>query len=929
MRGLQEENAHLRRRVAELEARLALHPGGEGEILPEQAILQAIPDIVFLLDENGRYLEILTQHDELLYREVSQLLGKTLDEVLPPDVAASAVLCLKTAIEARAPQIIDYALELPDGRHWFEGRCAALPHEIGRDGLRKAVWVAHDITARYAMTDRLRAENERLEQQAAIRDNQFGFISLVEQAQIMATYRIEADGSDMGLGQLVYASPTMKDLLGCEDLMDLKNWFTALHPDDRERVYRKSMHCLQCRENYLDEFRLLVDGKTRWIKVISLPSMLDGRYFYNGLVIDISAQKKTEDALKQAIANQQDMASMLRRSPFVTALIGAEPGWPIQYVSENIAAYGYDPQELIGQNSREMIHPEDRERIARELEDAVRKGVSEISQDYRITDSGGTVRWVEDHSVIRVNAAGKATHYEVIMSDITERKLAEQALRESEERYRSLFEYATDAIFWIEPRQFRIINSNAAAEHLIGKPHPALLGMDFRDLFEPSRRESYAAMFTASIAQAGLLSREVELLGAGGHAKRVLLGASVTVAGAQPVVQLICHDLTDFALAQQALVRSERMAAVGVLAAGVAHEFNNLHTGMLGFLELTLETSDLSGTDREMLERALRIGRRASGITRNLLAFSCKGKTAREMTDLGHVIDDTLALVAGEFRSEGIQIQTELAAVGEFLFDRSQIGQVVLNLLINARHALRDRPEKTIRIRLCRDGESCRLRIEDNGIGIPPERIKDLFLPFFTTKGEHAEKGSGQAAVRGTGLGLSVSERIVKDHGGEILVESEPGRGTAFTVVLPFERDERQQPACHAPSPVPHMVLGARVLVLDDEDDVRDLLSSSLRRRGYAVTGLADGHAALEMHGEVPFDLILLDLQMPSMGGSEFLQRLRVQNNGASPHVVVVTGKLTDVEDGTLRTPPVRDVILKPFSVSMLCDRIYQILNES
>jgi len=649
--------------------------------------------------------------------------------------------------------------------------------------------------------------------------------------------------------------------------------------------------------------------------------------------MDVTHQHRVEDDLQHALTRRDELETLVSRSPFITVICKVEPGFPVEYVSENARQYGYPPEYFIGKSCLVSVVPEDRAMVEEKMTRAVEEKATELHMEYRVMGPNNEYIWLEDFGCGRFNADGEMTHFESIVIDITERKAAEIALRESEERYRSLFEYATDAIFWIEPVNFRIVNSNAAAERLIGRPHPVLMGTDFRNLFSPESRNECETIMTEGIAQAGFVSRQVEIVSSTRQIRKVLLSASVTVASSEPVVQLICHDLTEFVETQQALIRSERMAAVGVLAAGVAHEFNNMHTGLLGFLELTLETADLQPSERELLERALQIGRRAAGITRNMLAFSRKSTAVRQMEDIGSVVDDVLVLIQSELRCEGIRLDKSIEAIDSFLMDRSQIGQVVLNLLINARHALREQKEKIISVSVRQEGGKCLLQVSDTGIGIAPERMKDLFLPFFTTKGEHAERGSSQSSVRGTGLGLSVSDRIVRDHGGEIRVESKLGIGTTFTVILPMEREtvgagNYLSSKGEDGGEKHHHILGSRILVLDDEADVRELLATSLKRRGYIVTALPDGEAALQMHANTPFDLMLIDLQMPKMTGIEFLQLLRKQCGGgeACPPVVVITGRIGDADDASVQQEPVRDVVMKPFSVHGLCDQVYQIL---
>ena len=250
--------------------------------------------------------------------------------------------------------------------------------------------------------------------------------------------------------------------------------------------------------------------------------------------------------------------------------------------------------------------------------------------------------------------------------------------------------------------------------------------------------------------------------------------------------QGIVLDVTEQYNAQQLLLRSERMAAVGLLATGVAHEFNNVHTSMMGFVELALETPGLPKPAREKLQRAMRIGRRAAGITQNLLGYTRTAHAAHRPHDIRQVIQDSVDSLQPELEKARVTVDVDVASAPPILLDRTLMSQLLRNLLINAIHALvgHDRPRISIRAAL--QDNRYTVCVIDNGIGIPEENLSKVFLPFFSTKGERAATGSPEEEVRGTGLGLYVCEAIARDHGGELTVESEPDHRTVFTFCLPL-----------------------------------------------------------------------------------------------------------------------------------------------
>ncbi len=377
---------------------------------------------------------------------------------------------------------------------------------------------------------------------------------------------------------------------------------------------------------------------------------------------------------------------------------------------------------------------------------------------------------------------------------------------------------------------------------------------------------------------------------------------------------------------EAALIRAERLAAVGELAGGVAHEFNNINTSVLGFSELLLGDGQHSAETRDCLLRIRKAALRAKSITSSLLTFAGKGVSDFALANLALVLRESLALVSRDLETNGIEVRTELDTSITLPLDPSQIGQVALNLLLNAQHALLDRSEKRIEVRSWSEAEHACFSVTDTGCGIPEEHLGKIFSPFFSTKGEHSLGDSSQAAVRGTGLGLSVSQTIIDNHGGRILVESQPGRGSTFTVRLPLKRAEsiiRRAP----PGPaVTRELPGGRIMVLDDEEETRDLLQIYLRRHGFEVYCQDEGERALELASEKAFDLVLVDLQMPRMTGLEFIRRLQKLTPEAAPQFLVITGKPLPSETEELQALGVPDIVFKPFSLDEIMRRIVALL---
>lgn len=234
-----------------------------------------------------------------------------------------------------------------------------------------------------------------------------------------------------------------------------------------------------------------------------------------------------------------------------------------------------------------------------------------------------------------------------------------------------------------------------------------------------------------------------------------------------------------------ALLRMEQIAAVGTLAGGIAHQYNNMNAGITGYLDLLLGNPDIPAAGHELLEKIDRICRRMRDITDMMLDFTHFGSHGRVSCSLNDIVDVVIDLEKEKLAEAGIKLPLRLRRIPDLKLERAGMTQAILHLLINARHAVLGVAEPEIAITSGVEGEEVFLRFRDNGCGIEPARQKQIFTPFFTLKGEHAEPGTPQAEVRGYGLGLSVCDNVVRRHGGRIEFTSAPGRGSEFTVFLP------------------------------------------------------------------------------------------------------------------------------------------------
>lgn len=385
-------------------------------------------------------------------------------------------------------------------------------------------------------------------------------------------------------------------------------------------------------------------------------------------------------------------------------------------------------------------------------------------------------------------------------------------------------------------------------------------------------------------------------------------------------VEGMVEDITERKHSEEMLILSERMAAVGTMASGVAHEFNNLHVGVLGYSDLGTRLEDVSETARTYFKTIHSASLRARDLTQNLLSYTNQQSSKMLSADLNTTTRESFTLVERELIKDGVDVECDFGDIPALLMDRAQIGQVVLNFLINAHHSLIDCPEKKIRISTGVSEGQAWVQVTDSGCGIPKDKYKKIFTPFFSTKGEHAHSDSPQAKVRGSGLGLAVSHTIVNNHNGRIEVDSQVGVGSKFTLHLPLNvaGGKVLEPQCEQAKPFDISGQGRRVLIVDDEQEIRELIMLVLTMQGYEVITTDDGNEGLEIIRNEGVDLVLVDLQMPKMSGFDFLSHLKTIDEERRPVVMVVTGKVFDDTVSELDVLNIYCSLRKPFAIDEL-----------
>ncbi len=389
-------------------------------------------------------------------------------------------------------------------------------------------------------------------------------------------------------------------------------------------------------------------------------------------------------------------------------------------------------------------------------------------------------------------------------------------------------------------------------------------------------------------------------------------GARIPSAAAEHGVVVLIEDVTDQQAMETQLIQSEKLAAVGQLVSGVAHELNNPLTSIAGLSEFLLEQTGLGPKDRGHLQVIHEQAERAGRIVKNLLTFARQGPAERAQVDLNDVVHRTILLMSHDLKLKDIAIEKRLGdALPHVLGDRHALQQVMLNLLTNAAHAVAQNPPgrpRVIRVATSFD-DRLRVRIADTGPGIPDDVVPHLFTPFFTTK----EPGHG------TGLGLSISYSIVESHGGHITLERPPEGGAVFHVDLPAAPGAAGAGATTPPRPARLAPPVKRtILLVDDDPGVRRMVKALFGREGHAVDVARNPQQAIDMARARGYDLILADIQA-SARGKLFVEALLEASPGLRDRTLVATGDIRPATEETLARLGLR-YVRKPFNLRDLLD---------
>jgi len=745
-------------------------------------------------------------------------------------------------------------------------------------------------------------------------------------------------------GRVVRMNPVAEQLTGWTKGeaagQPLDEVFRTVSEETRRQVESPVAHVL--REGMvvrLDHNTLLIakDGKETPIDVSGAP-ILDPEGNVSGVVLVFQDQtdcKRAEEALRQ----ERDRAKKYLELAGVMFVALDSKGEVTLINRKGCEILGCRQEEVLGKNWFDHFLPEKEKAKVKSVFRKLMSGkikAAEYCENPAITKKGEQ-RFISWHNTVLRDGDGRVIGILSAGEDVTERKQTLDALKDSEERLRIMFEFAPDA-YYISDMKGMFLDGNRAAEELSGYKKEELVGKNFLKLklLRPAQLKKAARLLARNVRGQPTGPDEFIFNRKDGTQVPVeIMTFPVKIKGKRCVLG-IARDITEQKHVQEAMRASQekiqqiqKIEALGALAGGVAHDFNNVLTSIIGYTELAMDEAPAGTTMHSNLQEVFKAGQRGKGLVNQILTFSRMKKPEKSLLDIALILKEVIKLLRPSL-PDTIDILGNIASDSWVMADPTQVHQVIMNLFSNAVDAMRSgggilevglsdvevSEEDAGLIPELKTGAYVKLSVRDTGCGMDEDTREKIFEPFFTTK----KPGEG------TGMGLSVLLGIVKAHGGGVTVYSEPGRGSTFNVYLPRSNDKgekEEERAAALPSG------RERILLVDDDEPIANLGRRVLESLGYQVVAMTDPVEALRVFQRRPrsFDLLITDVMMPEMPGDELVRK--IQKIRPELPVVLCSGYTNRVSVEKAQAMGISAFLMKPVLKRTLAETVRQVLDKA
>ncbi|MFC2050933.1 PAS domain S-box protein [Chloroflexota bacterium] len=723
-------------------------------------------------------------------------------------------------------------------------------------------------------------------------------------------------------GLAKFANPRAMELFGyTSHKLYSRRLVELVHPDDREIVDKLCLETLKGGEfspAYHTHRIIGKGGDVRLTEITATKIIWEGKPAVLAFLADVTERKRMEEVLADEATRRSILIDQSR-----DGMVVLDGNGKVYEANQRFAEMlGYSPEEVCQLHMWDW----DAKWTHQELLEMTRT-VDEAGDNFetRHRRKDGTVYDVE----ISANGAMFAGQKLVfcVCRDITERKRAEEVVKQSEERYRTILEDVEKGyceadlagnITFVNDSMCRILGY--ANEEMIGTNYHSYAGEEnagqiYKDASDVYKTAKPAKWFSWEISAKSGETRFVE----------VAITPKLDTHGEVIGFRGIFNDVTEREATEQQVLMTSKLASIGELASGVAHELNNPLTSVIGYAQLLADSKDVPPEVKSDLNRIYQESQRATKIVQNLLSFARPRKPEKIYFDASELVQKTLDLRNYELKTSNIRVHTNLEpGLPEIKADYHQIQQVILNIVINAEQALTETKRRgKITVTTSVVEERVRISIADNGPGIPKENISRIFDPFFTTK----EVG------KGTGLGLSVCHGIVTAHGGNIYVESEKGKGTVFIIDLSAVAAEQQDVEVDVgvtvveSSPKYRRKASENILIVDDEPGIREILSRVFSGMGYRTDSAPDAESALaKLTKKNDYDLCIVDLKLTRISGKRLYEIMKKKHPSLAEKVMFITGDTVTPSTQSFLDSTGKPYLTKPFNPKAAAEFVEKIL---
>jgi two-component system cell cycle sensor histidine kinase/response regulator CckA len=856
-------------------------------------------DIIFTMDTDLRFTYVSPSVTRVRGFTVEEAIRQTPAQALTPDSLKLAMKTFGEAMEAvrsgSGGPIRVQRLELEetckDGSTiWTETTFSPLKDE--NNVYTGFLGITRDITARRQAEAALEESEEKYRM---VVENAYEGIAIIQE------------------NVFLFANSRLLDLFGYTEGEFIGKPFTEFVVSDdygeAESEYRRKI--AGDRYAYVSVIRVITKaGEILWTEVNGVQIIWEGTPALLIFVRDVTEKKKIEQALIQSEAKYRELIENALDFIFIVDMDG-------KFIEINelpLIRTGYSKEDILSFNFGDFVHPDDMG-IAVTAYEKVKAGQT-CEFEMRSKKKDGTYDW---HSFVTrpiLDVNGNVEYVHGVARDVTDRKAAEEALVESEEKFRGMFETSRDFMF-ICDLDGKILDYNVSGKNFFGYSKKEMGRVNLLDIYANPNESEVLVM--RLVKEGFIENHEIRLKKKDGTLIDALVTATVRRNRQGNIIgfQGTARDITQMKRMERQLLQAEKLSGLGTMISGVAHEINNPLTAIMGNAELMLINDSIADNDRKSLGVILKESERAARIVSGLLAFAREHIPERRMIQVNDSIMEAFKLREYSLRVSNIKVQLFLSdGLPPTFADPYQLQQVFANIINNARDALLDKGGGTLSIRTMCGVTNLLIEFEDDGPGIQKENIKKIFDPFFTTKD----------IGKGTGLGLSVAYGIIEEHNGTIEVDSQPGRGAKFTIELPVV-DRAEGLSIRDTATAKAVPKGKSILIVDDEKDILELLSSALKRSGYFVQIASTAEDAIALMGKHVFDAIVADIKMPGMGGKELHSYIQKNIPGAAKKMLFITGDILSDDTRAFLKGAGNACIEKPFGIDQFILALNELIN--